>query len=139
MMKKKTNKTECNDKNCPIHGNLKTKKKTFTGTIINNKMQKSATIAFERIIKYPKYERYGKKRTKIKVHNPPCINAKIGELVEVIECKPLSKTINFVIIKKVGKGEVFHERNEDIVDQENKKEEKRNLKKETNKNEETKE
>lgn len=132
----KKQKNNCNDKNCPIHSSLKTKKKTFTGTVINDKMQKSATIFFDRIIKIPKYERYTKKRTKIKVHNPSCINAKVGDLVKVMECKPLSKTINFVIIKKVGKGEVFHIRDEDLVKEEEKeKKESKNNEKDNKKGE----
>lgn len=118
-MSEKTSKN-CNDENCPIHGNLKTRKKIFVGTVINDKMQKSATIVFERITKNKKYERYGKKRTKIKVHNPPCINAKVGELVKTIECRPLSKTINFVIVEKLGKGERFHKRDEDLVEKKEK-------------------
>ncbi len=118
MTKTKKQNSDCNDKNCPIHGNLKTKTKTFTGTVISDKMQKNVTIFFDRIIKVPKYERYTKKRTKIKVHNPPCINAKMGESVKVIECRPLSKTVNFIIIEKLGKGEIYHERNEDLTKEE---------------------
>ena len=38
----------------------------------------------------------------MKVHNPDCINAKEGDLVGVVECRPLSKTKNFVIIRKLG-------------------------------------
>ncbi len=117
MAKKEKPKTKCGDKKCPIHGNLKTKKSSFVGTVISDKMQKNATIAFDRIIKIPKYERYDKKRTKIKVHNPPCINARKGDLVKAVECRPISKTINYVIVEKYGKGDVFHERNEDLVQQ----------------------
>ena len=134
---KKKQISECNDKNCPFHGNLKTKKKHFVGTVISNKMQKNVTIMFERVIKVPKYERYDKKRTKIKVHNPPCINAKEGELVKAVECRPLSKTVNFVIVKKFGKGDVYHTRDEDLIE-EKKDKEKRFDKEEHKKKEEIK-
>ena len=36
------------------------------------------------------------------MHNPECINAKDGEIVKVMECRPLSKTKNFVILQKLG-------------------------------------
>lgn len=122
--KEKAHKTEkqakCDDRNCPIHNNLKTKEKSFKGTVISDRMQKSATIMFERTIKVKKYERYERKRTKLKVHNPTCINAKVGDLVRAVECRPISKTINFVIVKKLGKGEVFHMRDEDLEQPEEK-------------------
>ena len=44
-----------------------------------------------------------KKRTKMRVHNPPCIDASVGDKVTVMECKPLSKTKKFVIIENKGK------------------------------------
>ena len=55
-----------------------------------------------------------KKRSRIKAHNPECINAKEGDVVKVSECKPLSKTKNFVIIEKLGKEKGFKERIEGL-------------------------
>ena len=40
------------------------------------------------------------RKTKIKTHNPPCINAKEGDMVKMMECRPLSKMKNFVVVKK---------------------------------------
>ena len=65
-------------------------------------MRKTAVIEFERLHFLKKYERYEKRRTKLKVHNPECINAKYGDVVKVIECRPLSKTKNSIIIQKLG-------------------------------------
>ena len=94
---------ECKDKKCPFHGDLSVRGRTFTGIIIKRDVHKTATVEWSRIIKIPKYERYEKKRTKVRVHNPSCIDAKIGDNVKIIECRPLSKTKNFVIIENLGK------------------------------------
>ena len=103
-------KAKCNDVNCPFHGNLTIRGRQLTGTVISTKMRKTAVIEFERLHFLPKYERYEKRRTKLKVHNSDCMNAKDGDVVTVMECKPLSKTKNFVIISKIGAERGFMER-----------------------------
>ena len=100
-------KQKCIDINCPFHGKLSVRGRQFTGTVISTKMRKTAVIEFERLNFLKKYERYEKRRTKLKVHNPECINAKDGDIVDVIECRPLSKTKNFVIIKNLGQEKGF--------------------------------
>ena len=46
------------------------------------------------------------------MHNPDCIDAKEGNLVKIMECRPLSKTKNFVIVEVLGKEKGFQERME---------------------------
>ena len=75
-------------------------------------MRKTAAIEFNRLHFLKKYERYEKRRTKLKVHNPECINAKDGDIVRIMECRPLSKTKNFVIIEKLGIEKGFKEKME---------------------------
>jgi small subunit ribosomal protein S17 len=94
-------KKECEDINCPFHGNLKIRGKTFTGKVIAAKMIKTATVEWTRQHYVPKYERYEKRRSRAKAHNPLCIRAEQGDMVQLFECKPLSKTKRFVIVKKV--------------------------------------
>ncbi len=98
-------KEKCLDKNCPIHGTVKTRGRSFVGRVRSAKMQRTAIIEFERMYHLPKYERYERRRTRLRVHNPDCIMAKEGEMVRVIECRPLSKTKHFVIVKKIEKKE----------------------------------
>jgi len=92
---------DCKDKNCPTHGNLKVRGRSFTGKVVSSKMHKSATVVWERYRFIKKYERYEKKRTKIHAHNPPCIDAKEGDIVKIMETRPLSKTKNFVILEVI--------------------------------------
>ena len=102
----------CNDRNCPFHGSLKVRGRQFSGVVISSKMHSTATVEWERVQHIPKYERYEKKRSKIKAHNPKCINAAEGDIVKVMECRPLSKTKNFVIVEKSGREKLFTERME---------------------------
>ena len=103
-------KQKCDDKNCPFHGNLTCRGRFFTGTVVSDKMRKTVVAEWIRRHYIKKYERYEKRRTKMKVHNPTCINAKEGDIVSIIECRPLSKTKNFVIVENLGKEKGFTER-----------------------------
>ena len=107
---KKTEKTEvaeaiCNDKDCPVHGNLKVRGQIFKGEVIK-KFHKRIVIEFKRMIYIKKYERYAKSKTKIHARLPICMEKQvnIGDLVKVQECRPLSKIIHFVFIEKVKGG-----------------------------------
>lgn len=95
----------CNDRLCHVHGNLKTRGKIFEGKVIR-KFPKRITIEFERMIYVRKYERYAKKRTKIHARLPDCMadNVQIGDFVRIMECRPLSKIIHFVVIDKIKSG-----------------------------------
>ncbi|MBL7147387.1 MAG: 30S ribosomal protein S17 [Nanoarchaeota archaeon] len=92
-------KQNCHDKKCFIHGHVKVRGRTLKGTVIKKDISKTATITFPRFYYLPKYERYEKRRTKLKVHNPKCIDAKIGDIVEIKETRSLSKTKHFTITK----------------------------------------
>jgi len=92
----------CSDQNCPFHGRLPVRGQIFEGTVISDGMDKSAVIRRERLVFVPKYERYMKRTSRMSVHSPPCIAAKAGDQVTVMECRPLSKTIAFTIVSKKG-------------------------------------
>ena len=96
----------CTDTDCHVHGNLKTRGKTFEGTVIK-KFHKRIVIEFERMVYVKKYERYAKSRTKIHARLPTCMEKEIeiGDLIKVQECRPLSKIIHFTVIGKVNKEE----------------------------------
>ncbi len=90
----------CNDNNCPFHGTLKARGRIFTATVVSTKMRKTASLNMERTGYIRKYQRYEKKHTRLKAHNPDCISASAGDKVTVSECRPISKTKKFVIISK---------------------------------------
>jgi len=92
----------CNDKKCPNHGNLKARGRIFEGRV-TKKFKNRVLIEFERMIYVKKYERYYRSKTKIHAHLPTCIEnqIQIGDLIKIQECRPLSKIIHFVVIKKI--------------------------------------
>lgn len=100
-------KEQCTDDHCPYHGHLTVHGRQFTGTIVSAKVPKLATVEWDRRVFVGKYERYTQKRTKLHVHNPPCINARLGDVVRVMECRPISKTKNFVILEVTGREELI--------------------------------
>ncbi len=79
---------------------ISTRGSVIEGVVISDKMQKTVTVRAEYIVKVPKYQRMKRRHTKIKARNPPEINAKAGETVKIAECRPLSKTVHFVVIGK---------------------------------------
>jgi small subunit ribosomal protein S17 len=94
-------KDTCEDKNCPFHGKVTLHGKRFSGIVESARMKKSASIMIERTVPVRKYDRYIVRKSSIKVHNPECISAKEGDKVEVVECRPISKTKHFVIVRKM--------------------------------------
>jgi len=102
---------------------IRTRGRTFTGTVVDAKAQSTATIEWPRRKYVAKYERYEKARTRVKAHNPPEINAKEGDLVKIIECRPISKTKKFIIIEKMGHERLFKAKQELLEEAKQSKEE----------------
>ncbi len=99
------------DKNCPFTGGLAVKNELLKGKVIRKDIHKSATIEWEKAYRVPKYERFAVKKSRLRVHNPPAIDAQIGQTVLVARTRPLSKTKNHVIIKILSDEETTHESN----------------------------
>lgn len=92
---------KCTDKNCKKHGSIATRGRVFVGRVISAKMAKTATIEWDRRKYIPKFERYEKRRSRIKAHSPDCMQIVDGDTVQIQECRPLSKTKKFVVINKI--------------------------------------
>ena len=92
----------CNDRKCHVHGTLKARGRIFEGIIIK-KFHKRVVIEFERMIYIKKYERYAKSKTKIHARLPVCMEKEIniGDYIQVQECRPLSKLVHFIVVKKI--------------------------------------
>lgn len=92
----------CTDSKCPFHGKMTVHGRMFVGTVVSDKMQNTVTVEWDWQKHIAKYERFEKRKTKLKAHNPPCINAKDGEKVRIIETRPISKTKKFVVVERLG-------------------------------------
>ncbi len=99
------NNEECNDKHCFIHGDIKIRGATLVGKIVSTKASKTAVIERHTIKKIPKYKRFARTHSKIHAHNPPCINAQVGDKVKISECRKISKTKAWTIVEILEKGE----------------------------------
>jgi len=95
---------ECSDPNCPFHGTLSIRGIVLEGVVVSDKMDKTVIVEREYLKFIRKYRRYERRRSKIPAHNPPCINAKKGDLVKIAETKPISKTVSFVVIQVIKRG-----------------------------------
>ncbi len=93
---------ECSDNNCPFHNDLKIRGNIFEGIIVSDKMDGSIVVEMRYLHKLKKYNVYERRKTKICAHIPQCLSAKKGDKVKIAECKPISKTKNFVLIDKLN-------------------------------------
>ena len=89
----------CTEEKCPFHGNLKVHGRVFMGVVIKDIFHKTVTIEFPRQFYVQKYERYEKRRTRIKAHVPSCLDVTKGDMLKIAETRPLSKTKNFVAVE----------------------------------------
>lgn len=91
----------CEDRNCPFHGAISIRGRVLDGVVTSAKMDKTVVVRRDYQLYVPKYKRYARRHSHINAHNPPCLNAKEGEKVRIAECRPLSKTVSFVVVEKM--------------------------------------
>jgi small subunit ribosomal protein S17 len=80
-------------------------KRILTGVVVSDKMQKSAIVKVETLKMHPKYQKQVKDTKKYAIHDEKD-EAKIGDLVEIVESRPLSKTKKFALIKIIKRGQL---------------------------------
>jgi small subunit ribosomal protein S17 len=73
--------------------------KVLVGKIVSTKMKDTVVVLVERFTKHPKYGKFLKRQKKFKVHDAGNKH-KEGEVVEIIETKPISKDKHFMILEK---------------------------------------
>jgi small subunit ribosomal protein S17 len=95
---------ECSDKNCPKHGEVSVRGRTFTARVVKAKAAKSAVVEWPRIVKVAKYDRAFKTGTKLMVHVPPCMKVREGDMVRIGETRKLSRAKSFVVLEVLSDG-----------------------------------
>jgi len=110
----------CDDINCPFHGNLGLRGRNFTGIVTSTNMTKTAIVEWNYKMFVPKYERSETRKSKVHAHNPPCVDAQVGDIVKIMQTRPLSKTKNFVIVEKIRKERGFKEKLEEKEEEKSK-------------------
>ncbi|MCC7436555.1 30S ribosomal protein S17 [Candidatus Nomurabacteria bacterium] len=76
-----------------------TQKKTIKGTVVSDKMDKTVVVAVTRFVKHPKYQKYLKITKKYKAHDEANAS-KVGDAVEIVETRPMSKDKHFSVVNK---------------------------------------
>ena len=93
------------DKKCPFVGNISIRGRILTGIVRKMKMQRTIVIRRDYLHYVKKYNRFEKRHKNMSVHLSPCFrDVEIGDIVTIGECRPLSKTVRFNVLK-VSKGQ----------------------------------
>jgi len=78
------------------------KRRTAVGVVTSDKMDKTRRVEIPRLVKHPRYSKYIRRRTVCHVHDE-ANESRQGDLVEIMETRPLSKTKNWRLIRVVTK------------------------------------
>ena len=78
----------------------KKEKKSITGKVVSNSMEKTVTVSIERRLRHPLYNKYIYKTTKILVHDEKMVS-KVGDIVSIQESKPISKNKSWILNKVI--------------------------------------
>ena len=98
-LKVKEPKRECTDKNCPFHGNLSIRGKLFDGKVTGSKAKQTITLQKESPVYFTKFKRYARGKSTIHAHVPGCIDVESGDEVLTAECRPISKSVSYVVVE----------------------------------------
>merc|ERR1712047_225545 len=88
------------DKKCPFTGNVSIRGRILTGIVKSMKMNRTIVLRRDYLHFVKKYQRYEKRHKTLSAHMSPCFrDVQMGDLVTVGQCRPLSKTVRFNVLK----------------------------------------
>merc|ERR1711874_330254 len=88
------------DKKCPFTGDVSIRGRILTGVVQKMKMQRTIVVRRDYLHFIRKYKRFEKRHKNISAHCSPCFrDVAQGDVVTIGECRPLSKTVRFNVIK----------------------------------------
>ncbi|KAI3403333.1 RPS11B [Candida oxycetoniae] len=92
------------DKKCPFVGTVSIRGKILTGTVVSTKMHRTIIIRRDYLHYVPKYNRYEKRHKNVAAHLSPAFRVSEGDVVTVGQCRPISKTVRFNVLKVAASG-----------------------------------
>ncbi|KAM0974329.1 hypothetical protein ACFX2C_017524 [Malus domestica] len=92
------------DKKCPFTGNVSIRGRILAGTCHSAKMNKTIIVRRNYLHYIKKYQRYEKRHSNIPAHVSPCFRVKEGDHITIGQCRPLSKTKRFNVLKVTPAG-----------------------------------
>ncbi len=75
-------------------------RKTKVGTVMSDRMDKTVVVRVERVVMHPVYKKYTKRRTTYKAHDEKN-EYKVGDRVEIVETRPLSKEKRWRVLRLI--------------------------------------
>lgn len=79
------------------------RRRTLTGRVVSNKMQKTVVVVVETTVRHPLYGKTIKARKRYKAHDEDN-TCRIGDVVRIVETRPLSKEKNWAVEEIVTRG-----------------------------------
>ena len=89
------------DKKCPFTGNVSIRGRILRGVVKSTHMKNTLIIQRNYLHYQSKYQRFEKRHKNLPCHVSPCFRVNVGDTVEVGQCRPLSKTVRFNVLKIV--------------------------------------
>ncbi|MCA1818849.1 MAG: 30S ribosomal protein S17 [Halobacteriales archaeon] len=86
----------------PFNGSLPVRGSVIVGTVVTNRMLGTCIVEKQRQKLVQKFERYEKRTRRYPAHVPSNIDVHLGDEVVIAECRPISKTVNFVVVENRG-------------------------------------
>ncbi|RLA32111.1 MAG: 30S ribosomal protein S17 [Gammaproteobacteria bacterium] len=80
------------------------RKRTLVGRVVSNKMDKTVSVAIERLIKHPAYGKYIRRTSKVMAHDESN-ECKMGDRVAISECRPVSKNKAWTVVNVVERAQ----------------------------------
>ena len=74
-----------------------------SGTVVSDRSRKTVVVEYDTLDFFPKYRRYARSKSKVHAHNPESMAAKLGDIVEIAECRKISKTKAWIVTKIIKK------------------------------------
>jgi len=75
-------------------------RRRMIGMVTSNKMDQTITVEVQRLVRHPLYEKFMRRRTRLHAHDPEN-QCRIGDRVEVVETRPLSKLKRYRLVRVV--------------------------------------
>ena len=92
-------KPDADDKKNPFNGTLPIRGKLFEGIVISEKSKNTVVIEKETPVYFSKFKRYARSKSRIHAHVPSNIDIQEGDRVLAAECRPLAKSVSFVVVE----------------------------------------
>ena len=80
-------------------------RKSLAGTVVSNRMEKTALILVERLTKHRTYGKYIRRRSKYMAHDPQN-SCRIGDKVKIVESRPISKRKRWQVAEIISKANI---------------------------------